>query len=36
MKMEYAWRGAFDNGELNALHAEGFDHEVLSYDWWDR
>ncbi len=29
----YAWRGAFDNSSLNALHAEGFDHELLEDDW---
>ncbi|HKU96974.1 MAG TPA: GNAT family N-acetyltransferase [Vineibacter sp.] len=28
------WRGAFDNAELNALHAEGFEHHVLADDWW--
>ncbi len=32
--MEYVWRGRFDNGEVNALHAEGFDHPVLDDDWW--
>jgi len=29
----YEWRGRFDNPELNALHAEGFDHRVLADDW---
>ena len=28
------WRGAFGNAELNALHAEGFEHRVLEDDWW--
>ena len=28
------WRGAFGNDELNALHAECFDHPVLGDDWW--
>ena len=28
------WRGAFANGELNALHAECFEHAVLDDDWW--
>jgi GNAT superfamily N-acetyltransferase len=28
-----SWRGAFTNGELNRLHAEGFDHRVLEDDW---
>jgi hypothetical protein len=23
----YEWRGAFTNAEVNALHAEAFDHE---------
>jgi len=30
----YGWRGAFDNAEVNALHAEGFDHRILDDDWW--
>jgi GNAT superfamily N-acetyltransferase len=30
----YAWRDRFDNGEVNALHAEGFGHRVLDDDWW--
>ncbi len=29
----HQWRGAFTNAELNALHAEGFDHPVLDDDW---
>lgn len=29
----YAWRGAFDNEEVSALHAECFDHRVLNDDW---
>jgi GNAT superfamily N-acetyltransferase len=32
--ISFDWRGSFDNSELNALHAEGFDHEVDTYDWW--
>jgi GNAT superfamily N-acetyltransferase len=32
--ISYKWRGHFDNGALNALHAEGFDHRVLDDDWW--
>ncbi len=28
------WRGAFANGEVNALHAQAFDHVVLADDWW--
>jgi GNAT superfamily N-acetyltransferase len=29
----YKWRGEFDNADLNALHAAGFDHPVLDDDW---
>lgn len=29
----YEWRGSFTNPELNELHAEGFAHELLAYDW---
>ncbi len=35
MTVVYEWRGDFANVELNALHAEGFDHAVLSDDEWD-
>jgi GNAT superfamily N-acetyltransferase len=31
--IDYAWRGPFDNAELNALHADGFGHRVLDDDW---
>jgi GNAT superfamily N-acetyltransferase len=31
--MTYEWRGWFDNGEINALHAEGFGHRILDDDW---
>jgi predicted N-acetyltransferase YhbS len=31
--IRYEWRGSFDNGEVNALHAEGFGHRVLDDDW---
>jgi len=27
------WRGEFENGEVNALHAEAFGHRVLDDDW---
>jgi GNAT superfamily N-acetyltransferase len=30
------WRGDFDNAEVNALHAECFDHAVLEDDDWRR
>jgi GNAT superfamily N-acetyltransferase len=33
MGVSYAWRGEFANGEVNALHAEGFGHRVLEDDW---
>jgi GNAT superfamily N-acetyltransferase len=29
----YEWRGAFTSAELNVLHAEGFEHELLGWDW---
>lgn len=28
------WRGLFQNSELNALHAECFEHRLLDEDWW--
>lgn len=31
--ISYEWRGDVDNSELNALHAEGFEHPVLDDDW---
>jgi GNAT superfamily N-acetyltransferase len=34
MMISYEWRGAFDNAEINALHAEGFEHRLLADDWW--
>jgi GNAT superfamily N-acetyltransferase len=34
MTVTYEWRGNFDNTEVNALHAEGFDHPTLKDDWW--
>ena len=33
-EIDYAWRGAFDNDEVNRLHAEGFEHRMLEDDWW--
>lgn len=33
MEITYEWRGEFDNGALNALHAEAFDHRLLEDDW---
>ena len=31
--MTYEWRGQFNNADVNALHAEAFDHCVLDDDW---
>ncbi|KQU64235.1 GNAT family N-acetyltransferase [Aminobacter aganoensis] len=28
------WRGAFENAEVNALHAECFEHRMFEDDWW--
>ena len=33
MEITYEWGGAFDNAEVNALHAEAFDHRILEDDW---
>jgi GNAT superfamily N-acetyltransferase len=35
MTIAYEWRGDFTSAEANALHAECFDHPVLSDDEWD-
>ncbi len=32
----YLWRGRFEDAEVNALHAEGFEHETADEDWWAR
>jgi GNAT superfamily N-acetyltransferase len=32
--IDYAWRGPFDNAEVNVLHAEAFEHRVLDGDDW--
>ncbi len=32
--ISYTWRGQFGNAEVNALHAEGFQHEILADDDW--
>jgi GNAT superfamily N-acetyltransferase len=29
----YEWRGHFGNAAVNALHAEGFGHQVVDGDW---
>lgn len=31
--ISYQWRGGFTNAEVQALHAEGFGHDVLDDDW---
>ena len=31
--VQLEWRGEFDDGELNALHAEAFGYPVESYGW---
>lgn len=28
------WRGLFENGEVNLLHAECFEHRLFEDDWW--
>jgi len=33
MALAYYWRGDFENPEVNALHAEAFNHPVLGDDW---
>jgi hypothetical protein len=32
MTITYSWRGEFEKGEVNALHAEGFDHRLVDDD----
>jgi ribosomal protein S18 acetylase RimI-like enzyme len=32
MSVQFTWRGAFTNAEINVLHAEGFGHRVLDED----
>jgi predicted N-acetyltransferase YhbS len=33
MTVIYEWRGDLDSAEVNALHAEAFEHRVLEDDW---
>ena len=35
MAIEYEWRGAFRNGEMNALHAEAFGTRVFDESEWN-
>ena len=30
----FEWRGTFSSDELNALHAECFEHRLFDDDWW--
>lgn len=32
----FEWRGAFENGEVNVLHAECFEHAFFDDDWWSQ
>lgn len=36
MTIYYEWRGAFENAEVNLLHADGFGHALTHGDWWRR
>ncbi|MDH3307665.1 MAG: GNAT family N-acetyltransferase [Acidimicrobiia bacterium] len=31
--VEYRWKGPFESGAVEALHAEGFGHDPVDYDW---
>ena len=34
MDIEFNWRGAFESAEVETLHAEAFEHNlVVGYDW---
>ena len=33
MAVAYEWRGPFTSDELNVLHAQGFEHDLLDWDW---
>ena len=35
MAITYTWRGAFDNAELNGLHAEAFATRLFDESEWD-
>jgi ribosomal protein S18 acetylase RimI-like enzyme len=34
--VRYTWRGSFSNDEVNALHAEAFEHRISRDDWRDQ
>ena len=33
MRVTYEWRGEFENAEVNALHAQAFEHALDDHDW---
>lgn len=33
MNDQYTWKGAFDEDDLNRLHAEAFEHEFIPIAW---
>ena len=33
MSLIFEWRGSFENAEVNALHAEAFDHSLRDDSW---
>jgi len=33
VSVNYEWRGAFANAEVNELHADAFEHRVFDDDW---
>ncbi len=33
MANQFEWRGEFSNESVNRLHAEAFEHQVLTRDW---
>ena len=34
--VRYEWRGSMTNDEINALHAEAFQHDLAHHDWNDQ
>jgi GNAT superfamily N-acetyltransferase len=34
--VRYEWRGSFSNQEVNALHAEAFEHRLFDDNWVDQ
>ena len=35
MTIEFVWRGPFDSSEVNALHAEAFEHRTYATHEWN-